>query len=224
MKLKKRMAVLLLAAWMIFAANSIVYAHDVPDLTREGSVTVSMTYGGRPVSGGTLTMYRAGDVAENDGDYSFPLSAAFAGSRVSLENIQSDWLAEQLADYAEENAVSGVTANIGDTGKAVFRNVTPGLYLLVQSKAAQGYLAADPFLVSVPMMENGVYIYDVDASPKTELERTAATPTPTKPNSPKLPQTGQLNWPIPVFVLLGLSLYVVGWRLRAGCRWDGYEK
>lgn len=223
MKLKKRITVLLLAALMTFAANSIVYAHDVPDLTREGSVTVSMTYGGRPVSGGTLTMYRAGDVAENDGDYSFSLSAAFAGSQASLENIQSDRLAEQLADYARENSVSGVTANIGSTGKAVFRNVTPGLYLLVQQSAAEGYLAADPFLVSVPMTENGTYIYDVDASPKTELEKAPVTPTPEKPNPPKLPQTGQLNWPIPVFVLLGLSLYVIGWRLRTGGRCDDHE-
>ena len=103
-----------------------------------------------------------------------------------------------------------MTANIGSTGKAVFRNVTPGLYLLVQQSAAEGYLAADPFLVSVPMMENGTYIYDVDASPKTELEKAPVTPTPEKPNPPKLPQTGQLNWPILVLSGVGIALVVFG--------------
>ncbi|MGM9905209.1 pilin N-terminal domain-containing protein [Lactobacillus sp.] len=41
------------------------------------------------------------------------------------------------------------------------------------------------------------------------------TPTgstvPTLPQTPRLPQTGQLNWPIPLFALAGLTLFVWGW-------------
>jgi hypothetical protein len=33
-----------------------------------------------------------------------------------------------------------------------------------------------------------------------------------------LPQTGQLNWPIPVLVILGLAMFSVGWNLRFGKR------
>lgn len=32
-------------------------------------------------------------------------------------------------------------------------------------------------------------------------------------NTSKLPQTGQLNWPIPVLICAGLALFVVGWLL-----------
>lgn len=32
-------------------------------------------------------------------------------------------------------------------------------------------------------------------------------------NTSKLPQTGQLNWPVPVLICVGLALFVVGWVL-----------
>ena len=35
-------------------------------------------------------------------------------------------------------------------------------------------------------------------------------PPTTPPNSPKLPQTGQLWWPVPVLVALGLTLFIMG--------------
>ena len=135
MKWKKRVTVLL-AILMVFAVSSVVYGHDVPDLEKEGSITVSMTYSERPVSGGTLTLYRVGDVVSDDGDYSFVLSEEFAGSRLSLDDIQSDQLAKQLASYAKENRLDGVTGSIGSSGKILFQKVKPGLYLLVQSQAA----------------------------------------------------------------------------------------
>ena len=96
------------------------------------------------------------------------------------------------------------------------------MYLLVQNQAAEGYQAAAPFLVSVPMNEDGTYIYDVDASPKVELTK-APQPTPT-PKPPTLAQTGQLNWPVPVLAIIGLCLFSLGWLLRFGRKKDGYEK
>ena len=59
-------------------------AHDVPDLSRKGSVTVTVRMGETPVAGGSLTLYRVGDIAEDDGNYSFALTEAFAASGASL--------------------------------------------------------------------------------------------------------------------------------------------
>ena len=42
-----------------------------------------------------------------------------------------------------------------------------------------------------------------------------ATPSPTYPLYGRLPQTGQLNWPVPVLALAGLALVAVGvWLTR----------
>lgn len=71
-------------------------------------------------------------------------------------------------------------------GEIAFTGLELGLYLLVQHKAAKGYETAAPFLVSVPMEEDGVLRYDVDASPKVELEKNR-NPPPPRPLHPPTP-------------------------------------
>ncbi|MCD7821787.1 MAG: hypothetical protein LUG64_06230, partial [Clostridiales bacterium] len=43
--------------------------------------------------------------------------------------------------------------------------------------------------------------------------------------SSKLPQTGQLNWPVPVLAVSGVVLFALGWGLsRSGRKREGYAK
>lgn len=252
MKLQKRVPALLLAVLLLCTACVGAFAHDVPDESKKGTITVTMTYDGRPVPGGALTLYRVGDIAQDDGNYSFVLNDAFKESGADLTDITSDTLAQELARYAANERIEAVgTQRIGNDGTAVFEELELGLYLVVQSQAAAGYYRAAPFLVSVPMMENGKYVYEIDASPKVELEKAPVTPpgepdkptpeepdhptpdepgtpvtpgTPGTPTEPTLPQTGQLNWPVPVLVVLGLALVAVGWALRFGRKQSEHEK
>ena len=73
-------------------------------------------------------------------------------------------------------------------------------------------------------MEDGQYRYDVTAAIKSELEREPETTVPpsTQPEDPKLPQTGQLNWPVPVLAAAGLGLFTLGLILRK--KEEPYEK
>ena len=67
---------------------------------------------------------------------------------------------------------------ISDLGLAEFGDLEVGLYLVVQTTAAENYNVVNPFLVSVPIQENGKYVYDVDALPKvgTATKKTPDTP------------------------------------------------
>lgn len=212
MRLLKRAAALLLAA-LLCAMSMTAYAHETPDMTREGAISVTMTYGGKAVSGGSLTLYRVGEIREDDGNYSFALTGDFTGSGAALTELSSG-LAEELANYAETQKLTGRTEAVGADGKVSFSGLALGLYLLVQEEAAKGYNEAAPFLVSVPVNEDGTYVYEVDASPKVALEKEPEPTDPTAPVKPNLPQTGQLNWPIPVLAATGLALFALGWSLR----------
>lgn len=214
---------LLLTAAVLCCMCATAFAHDVPDLTRTGALNVSMRFEGEPVAGGTLTIFRAGDIHEDDGDFSFVLSEEFAGSGEALDDIDSPELAKALAEYADAQELRGTSRIISDQGEVRFAGLEPGLYLVVQDTAAEGYNPAPPFLVSVPMMKDGVYVYDVDASPKVGLER---APEPSEePDEPggKLPQTGQMNWPVPVMASTGVLLFICGWILRFRRETDAYE-
>ena len=223
--LRSLLALLLLLELPLSAA-----AHPVPDAQKDGqcSITVTMTHRGKALKGGTLALYKVGDVAEEDGNYSFVPVAAIRGDFAQFGDIQSPDLAGKL--YKLEDKLTPVTAlpqKVGEEGKVTFLNLPFGLYLVVQKTAASGYGKIAPFLVSVPYLYRDEYQYEVTSQPKTDLEREV----PTKPTSPttkptpssgggKLPQTGQLWWPVPVLTCGGLGCIVVGLLRR---RRDGDE-
>ena len=204
------MAALLLLLCLPLSAS----AHPVPDLTRKGSITVTMKYKGKPVSGGSLNLYKVGDVHEDNGNYSFvPVKGLEA---LDYTNIQSPELAKSAAKAVEEKKIAAVqTVTIGSSGTAEFSDLALGLYLVAQKTAASGYQKTAPFLVSVPYLDDGAYVYAVASDPKTELEQEVKPTTPTTPHSSsdsggKLAQTGQLWWPVPVLICMGLGCIVVG--------------
>lgn len=205
----------LLALLFLLGLPLSAAAHAVPDESRNGhcSITVSMTYKGKAVRGGKLALYKVGDVAENDGNYSFVPVEAIRGDIPEFGDIESPELAGKLAKL--EKKLTPVTADpvtVGKDGKATFSNLTFGLYLVVQKTAASGYRKIAPFLVSVPYLYRDEYQYELTSQPKTDLEQEVK---PTAPPSSggsggKLPQTGQLWWPVPLLICAGLGCIAVG--------------
>lgn len=205
----------LLALLLLLGLPLSAAAHAVPDESRNGhcSITVSMTYKGKAVRGGKLALYKVGDVAENDGNYSFVPVKAIRGDIPEFGDIESPELAGKLAKL--EKKLTPVTADpvtVGKDGKATFSNLTFGLYLVVQKTAASGYRKIAPFLVSVPYLYRDEYQYELTSQPKTDLEQEVK---PTSPPSSgggggKLPQTGQLWWPVPLLICAGLGCIAVG--------------
>ena len=199
---------------------SAAAAHPVPDPARDGNctVTITMKYKDKLISGGSVNLYKVGDVLEDDGNYSFVPVAAVKATIPAFADIQSPELAEDLAKLESKlTPVTETPVSIGGNGQkgiAEFRNLPFGLYLVVQKTAASGYGMIKPFLVSVPYLTEEGYCYDLKTVPKTDLEQ---EPQPTKPpehsdddGGAKLAQTGQLWWPVPVLVCGGLGCIAVG--------------
>lgn len=224
MKYMKQIGSVLLAFCLLCMVSVTAYAHEVPDENQKGTVTVKMEYDGKAVKGGTLTAYRVGEIRENDGNYSFEKTAAMENFAGNYENIGSASLAEEIAAFVEQQKIPAYAAAKNENGEAVFPNLELGLYLIVQTESSSGYEPLNPFLISVPMNEDGHYVYEISAEGKFQLHQEPQPTTPEKPSEPTLPQTGQLNWPIPVLVVLGLGLFSVGWVLRFGRKKDSYEK
>lgn len=273
--IRKRLAAVLAALTLLVWCAAPAFALEVVDLSRTGSVKVSLydSETSEAVGGGTLTLYRVAKVQKDNANLSFVYTNGFEDCGVELGDLSegelAGWLAEKIAATAEST-----TVEISDLGVAEFGDLEVGLYLVVQTTAAENYNVINPFLVSVPIQENGSYVYDVDALPKvgTAAKKTPEPPdtpdtpdTPDKPdeenpNTPAapgpdnpdgwvlgangekiylnpeapspdnpnghvmgahgLPQTGQLNWPVPVLAVTGVVLVAAGIELKKGTRKD----
>ena len=230
----KALAMLLLTV-LVGLSGLTAYAHDVPDESKKGSITVDFEYDNKAVTGGRLALYRIAKVRQTDGNYGFENLSEFSGFHKDMSDLTSAELARCLADFVDSHNILPVDTRDNRTGSVTFPELSHGLYLVVQVEAASGYEAVQPFLVTVPMLEDGHYVYDVNAYGKTALKKTktdstgstpaGSTPIGTVPAGPLpaggLPQTGQLNWPIPVLALTGCVLILIG---LACCRKNDYDK
>lgn len=221
MKKLHKLLTFLIVAMLVSGLSIPAHARDYVKLDKKGNITITMHIGDKAVGGGTLTMYRVGEVSESDSNYIFQPTGDFTDLGESFDNVTSSVFAKSCSKYVSDKKLVGVTKGIDKSGEVTFTDLEVGLYLFIQSKEASGYNKTEPFMVTLPYMEdNGQYSYNVDASPKVELEKEPepTTQPPTKLNDFTLPNTGQLNWPIPVLTVVGLLLFTIGWLLRFGQR------
>lgn len=221
----KRFFTFLLAISALFACSVTAYAHDVPQDRDDCTIELLVRYDGKDINGGTVTAIQVGYVYEEDGNYYF--RQAFTGELIA--DVASPTApADQMAFYQgneKEYDFYTQTQPVKD-GKATFTDLTTGLYLIVQEEPAYGYTNFDAFLVTVPYMQDGKYQYNVTAAIKSELEREPepTDPPPTRPDDPRLPKTGQLNWPIPLMAVAGLGFFIIGWGLTFGKKRERNEE
>lgn len=221
----KRILMLLTIVLLLGCLTMTAFATSQPNLTENGSITVTMDWNGTKLNDGKLSICRVAEIKWDGEQYSFIPVDALKAEALSLANPMDAQLAQKMELLVKEKKLTVITAPIQD-GEAVFSDLQPGLYLVMQEKedAAKGFAPIAPYLISVPKRENGWYYSNVEADPKVPLETAPTEPEPTKPNDSKLPQTGQLNWPVPLMTMGGLTLFVFGWYLCFGGRRERYEK
>ena len=231
--MKNRILSLLLALGLVFAfavnASATELPVEMPDLGEKGSLSFTMDVDGEPLDSGRLNLYYVATVEPVDKkQYDFRLVEALAAAGALLDTgaLQNGAQAVQLLEKAMQVLPGYRSAPIED-GKVSFAELDAGLYLVWQREAdaSEGYAAIQPFLISVPKWQNGNYEMDVVADPKVPfIPETLPPPPPPPPPPPELPQTGQLNWPVPVMALSGAVLLILGCILCAGRKRCGNEK
>lgn len=220
----KKLTAIVFAILLLCGLSAEVFAAQLPDLNEKGSITLSFIWEDYVLDNGKLSMYKIGDIAVSGSDCFFVLTDGLENSSISLEDPSDPELAETLEGIASAYGLSSVVASI-EKGKAEFTDVEPGLYLITQSEAQsiRGFEPIKPFLISVPNNKDGEYCYDVEATPKIELVRDGSSIKGDDDSGGKLPQTGQLNWPVPVMAISGALMFLVGWLLRYGEKGKSYE-
>ena len=214
------LAVLLAVSLFFVLAVNTSAAQTIPDLIQTGSLTFTMDVDGEPLDSGNVNLYYVATAEYSNEAYSFELLDALiaGGATLDTDDLYDDVQAIRLLSFAQEILDEYLSEPIED-GEVRFTDLKAGLYLVWQrpEDASEGCDAMAPFLISIPKMQGGKITLDVTGKPKVPLETTPTTPPPpSPPPPPNVPQTGQLNWPVPVMAVTGVVLLLVGWVLCAG--------
>lgn len=216
-KARRILGILLVSAVFVLGNSGMVSAEQaLPDVDRiDCSITLSpqSVESHEVVPNTQFTAWRVGEVKVQEGMLRYSPAAEFAESGIALSNLNAENLVEELEVYAESNCIQGITQTADEAGVVSFEDLSTGVYLLKQDAVPEGYETVSSFLVTVPMedLKGDGYVYEVNARPKAG----AIAPDRTKPSGDtSLPQTGQLNWPVPVLAAAGVGLFVIGYGLR----------
>ena len=147
----------------------------------------------------------SGQTAAAEETGSISLTFSYRGATVSGGSVTLSCVTGLAKDTAPQTAraLAGQTASlVGETkpivqGHVLFDGLAPGLYLVVQEENTPGFLPVSPFLIALPMEQDGTLLYRVSAAPKMA------------PSAPS-PETGQPRWPFVMFWVSGAALVLAG--------------
>lgn len=242
-KIKKNMVVLLMIISFILCLPVQLFAADDMGIKLENRLKLSYQDAEGPLTKAKFSLYFVAAVDEYG---EMTVTDDFSGYPVQIHaESDGDWntLASTLESYVLRDKLVPVNEGKTDdqgiisfpTGTNMLEN---GLYLVVGTRHTQdGYVYdAQPFLVMLPTADisSNAWIYDVIANPKYEKRKVPASPedeknppgnsVPPKSNTympgndTKLPQTGQMWWPVPILFAIGLTLLILGILQRRGER------
>lgn len=168
----------------MFAAAAV--APQVAAATPMGSVSLSVfaedVYGSHQLAGDTFTLIRVATAQVYDGGDGQSAGVAYTMA-AGFERYDRDWAslsasdvaatARELAQTARDagSLDAGVSQRVPEGARTLtFSGLDSGLYLVVRTGVADANksLTCDPALVSVPLLENGAFTYDVEVDPKFE--------------------------------------------------------
>lgn len=207
MKMRKNIKTLFIVIAIVagFVHPAQASGGDGINLTLSGSISVTLEDNAtnKSVSGAELNLYQVASVYKSGYQLTYTFTDEFKDCGMSLDDLRQDGLEIHLSSYADQQGLSAVATETTDSnGLALFPNLETGLYLVRQTKAADGYYSMDPFLVTIPMTIDNEWVYDVDASPKVEAKPDHQNPSTTQLTVNKVWVSNGVAIPGSVFIAL----------------------
>ena len=149
---------------------SAAYALDFSE-GRKGSVSITLTDpdGVTPIVGAELSLYYVASVGRNNSyNLAYVIADEFKACGIDLNDPE---LVSKLDSVVLENNLTAKKLISDSNGKVVFNNLPTGLYFIKQTNSVAGYAPCSSFLVTLPEKVGDGYNYEINASPKTDVER-----------------------------------------------------
>lgn len=171
--MRRKMIIICLTVLLIMSCSLTAFAKGF-DPTRSGTVSVTLTEqkNKEAIVGAELSVYQVATVGVNaNGNLNYAYTDLFEDSGI---DITDPTLALKLDAYVSENSIPCTKIITDKNGTAICEGLSLGLYFIKQTRAVEGFAPCTPFVVTVPNQNSEGFVYDVNASPKTEVNRLAS--------------------------------------------------
>lgn len=158
---------------LLLTCSYTVFAEEF-DLGKTGSISVTLIEKkqNEPIVGAELSVYFvATALLDADGNLICDYTEDFKQFDTAIDDTS---LATKLDAFVSKHSVPSTKMTTDAEGTALCNELPLGLYFVKQTGTVEGFAPCTPFLVTVPNEKNGEYMYEVNASPKTEVSRLTA--------------------------------------------------
>ena len=168
--MRRKMIALCVAVLLMLNCSMSVFAQDFdPQKTGSISVTLTQQKNEKPIVGAELSVYYVATVHKDVfGKLSYVYTDAFENAEIDIADPS---IAIKLEAFALEQSLPSVKVTTDENGTATCKELALGLYFIRQSSAVEGFAPCTPFMVTLPGTNDDGYVYEVNASPKTEVAK-----------------------------------------------------
>lgn len=159
-----------LTIFLLLNCSYTAFAEEF-DIGKTGSISVTLTEQkqNEPIIGAELSVYYvATAMLDENENLIYDYTEDFKQFDTPINDIS---LAAKLDTFVSQRSVPSVEITTDAQGKALCEDIPLGLYFIRQTGAVEGFAPCTPFLVTVPNEKDGEYVYEVNASPKTEVAK-----------------------------------------------------
>lgn len=168
--MSRKIIVFCLTLLLILTCSYTVFAEEYnPNLTGSISVTLTDKKQSEAIVGAELSLYYVAIVImDENGNLIYDYTNDFKQLDCAIDDAE---LATKLDLFVSQHSIPSVKTTTNINGTAMCAELPLGLYFIKQTGAVEGFAPCTPFLVTVPNEKDGKYLYEVNASPKTEVTR-----------------------------------------------------
>lgn len=164
----RKIITLCVTVLLFFSCSYTVFAEDF-DPSKRGSVSVTLINQNEAIVNAELSVYYVASAALNaKGNLIYNYTKDFEQLDTPIDDAS---LTAKLGAFVSERSVPSVKMITDAQGTALCNELPAGLYFVKQTGNVEGFAPCTPFIVTVPSVNDGEYVYEVNASPKTDVAR-----------------------------------------------------
>lgn len=168
--MRRKIITFCVTAVLFLTCSYSVFAEEFdPSKTGTISVTLIDQKQNEPIVGAELSVYYVATVVmDANRNLIYDYTENFKQFDIAIDDTS---LTAKLDAFVSQNSLPSTKMITNAEGGALCNELPLGMYFVKQTGAVEGFAPCTPFIVTIPGKNDGGYVYDVNASPKTEVTR-----------------------------------------------------